>query len=88
MKCTWCLAQGKGLGRYLVGIMEQVGAKAGLEKAMLTVFVSNKGALGFYEKLGYTEDEYSPEPRKLRNGTVKMPDYVILSKALDASRQE
>lgn len=80
--------QGKGLGRYLVGIMEQVGAKAGLEKAMLTVFVSNKGALGFYEKLGYTEDEYSPEPRKLRNGTVKMPDYVILSKALDASRQE
>ena len=80
--------QGKGLGRYLVGIMEQIGAEARMEKSMLTVFVRNEGALRFYEKLGYAEDEYSPESRKLRNGVVKMPDYVILSKALNKSRQE
>lgn len=80
--------QGKGLGRYLVDIMEQVGAEAGMEKAMLTVFLRNEGALKFYERLGYAEDEYSPEPRRLRNGIVKMPDYVILSKALDVCRQE
>lgn len=76
--------QGKGLGRYLMEIVEQVGARAGMEKVMLTAFLSNKGALGFYKKLRYSEDEYSPEPRTLRNGTVKLPDFVILSKPLDA----
>ena len=34
----------------------------------------------FYERLGYEKDEFSPEPRVLRNGTVVEIDYVILSK--------
>ena len=77
--------QGKGLGRYLMGVFEHVGTAAGMEKAMLTVFLKNHGALNFYEKLGYVEDKYSPEPRMLRNGLVKKPDYVILSKPLGQS---
>ncbi|KAL8721394.1 MAG: hypothetical protein Q9225_001909 [Loekoesia sp. 1 TL-2023] len=78
---TPCL-QGQGLGKHLMSLMETVGSNAGVEKSMLTVFVENEGAIKFYQKLGYVKDEYSPQPRKLRNGTVKLPTYVILSKLL------
>ncbi len=74
--------QGYGVGKHLMGLMEEVGRRVGVEKAMLTVFVENQRALTFYETLGYSEDDYSPEPRKLRNGVIKKPDYVILSKSL------
>ena len=74
--------QGTGLGKRLMAMMEDVGKKARVEKAMLTVFKANKAAMRFYERLGYEEDEYSPRPRKLRGGFVKEPDYMILSKPL------
>lgn len=80
--------QGKGLGRRLIKMMEEVGREAGVDKAMLTVFVANNAALGFYERLGYEEDEYSPQSRKLRNGVVKKSDYVILSRPLKTGREE
>lgn len=76
------LLRGIGVGKQLIGMLEEVGQKAGVSKAMLTVFVENEGALKFYEKLGYEEDEFSPGPRKLRNGVVKNPTYIILSKTL------
>lgn len=80
-------AQGLGLGRKLMLTMEDIGRRIGLEKAMLTVFKSNTRALDFYQRrLGFGVDEYSPPPRKLRNGTVKEPDYLILSKRLDEHR--
>lgn len=65
-----------------MGMMEEVGKRAGVQKAMLTVFKANEAAGLFYERLGYREDEYSPRPRKLRGGIVKEPDYMILSKSL------
>lgn len=74
--------QGKGLGRRLMGFVEAVGQSVGVGKAMLTVFRSNTRAVEWYDKLGYAEDEYSPGPRKLRNGTVKEPTYIIMSKKL------
>ena len=74
--------QRSGLGKHLMQIMEDIGRAAELEKAMLTVFTGNQDALSFYEKLGYEVDDYSPQPRKLRNRVVKKPDYVILSKLL------
>ena len=74
--------QGKGVGKLLMRVIEDVGQKVGVEKAMLTVFKSNQNALRMYETLGYVEDEYSPQPRVLRNGTIKEPSYVILSKPL------
>ncbi|KAJ5090664.1 Acyl-CoA N-acyltransferase [Penicillium argentinense] len=76
------LARGKGLGALLMGRMEEIGRSVGLEKAMLTVFKSNAVAREFYRKGGYDVDEYSPRPRRLRNGTVKEYDYEILSKRL------
>lgn len=74
--------QRQGLGKHLMSLMETVGMNAEVEKSMLTVFAENDTALKFYEGLGYSKDDYSPEPRKLRNGTVKMPTYTILSKSL------
>ena len=74
--------RGHGVGKQLMMMMENVGRNVGVAKAMLTVFVENEAALKFYERLGYEEDEYSPQPRKLRNGVVKDPTYVILSKSL------
>ncbi len=74
--------QSQGLGEELMERFERIGRVIGLEKAMLTVFKSNSRALKFYTRVGYTEDESSPRPRKLRNGTVKEADYMIMSKIL------
>lgn len=75
--------RGRGVGKRLMGCLEEVGRKAGVEKAMLTVFKKNKVAVQFYERLGYEEDEFSPRPKRLRNGVVKELDYVIMSKSLN-----
>ncbi|RMJ27579.1 hypothetical protein PHISP_01567 [Aspergillus sp. HF37] len=81
-------AQGRGLGRQLMIRYEDIGRRIGLEKAMLTVSKSNAKAMGFYERLGYVVDDFSPEPRTLRNGTVKEPEYLILSKPLKGSASD
>lgn len=70
-----------GLGKRLLDVAEEFGRRVGVEKAMLTVFDSNKGARRFYEREGYGLDEISPEPKVLRNGTIKPSTYHILSKA-------
>ncbi|KAJ5156688.1 hypothetical protein N7492_009491 [Penicillium capsulatum] len=75
-------ARGRGLGGLLMSRMEEIGRVIGLEKAMLTVFRSNEKARQFYTRGGYEVDEYSPQPRRLRNGTIKEFDYLILSKRL------
>ena len=74
--------RGGGIGRHLMGLVEEIGRKVGVDKIMLTVFVVNERARQFYARLGYRKDEYSPQERKLRGGVVKAPDYVILSKNL------
>ena len=74
--------RGDGLGTRLMQLVEGAGRNAGMEKAMLTVYKANEGARKFYGKLGYTVDEFSPEPKRLRSGVVKECDYEILSKVL------
>ncbi|KAL6237387.1 acyl-CoA N-acyltransferase [Aspergillus navahoensis] len=74
--------QGQGLGEELIERFERIGRRIGLQKAMLTVFKSNSRAIKFYTRIGYAEDENSPRPRKLRNGTAKEADYLIMSKSL------
>ena len=49
-------------------------------KVMLTCFVANERALGFYRGVGFEKDAISPEPRKLRLGRVLEPKYVIMSR--------
>ena len=76
--------QGLGYGRDLMNVVEAIGREVGVEKAMLTVFKSNERAVKWYHKRGYIVDEYSPEPKKFRDGTVKEAAYLILSKKLKA----
>ncbi|KIV77767.1 hypothetical protein PV11_09548 [Exophiala sideris] len=75
--------QGKGLGKKLMNVVEDIGKNVGVTKVMLTVFRANQRAVDWYIKLGYAKDEYSPGPRKLRNGTVKEPSYIIFSKPMN-----
>lgn len=72
--------RGQGVGTLLMNIVEDIGRKAGVEKCMLTVFKSNKKAVKWYERCGYTLDDFSPRPRVLRNGRFQQPTYLILSK--------
>ncbi|KAK9322906.1 acyl-CoA N-acyltransferase [Lipomyces orientalis] len=73
--------RGRGLAKALLSIMEEMAAKAGVPKAMLTVFSSNP-AQHFYSNLGYVPAEHSPRAKNLRNGVVKQPSYYILGKSL------
>lgn len=70
---------------YFTDVAENIPS---VEKAMLTCFVRNKSALKFYEKLGFSKDDYSPRERKLRGGKVVIPDYVILSRQTTSKRVE
>ncbi|KAH0443125.1 acetyltransferase [Colletotrichum camelliae] len=75
--------RGTGMGRrlmdYLVAVAESIPI---VEKVMLTCFVANVAARGFYEKLGFDKDATSPVERKLRFGKVFVPDYVIMSRKI------
>ncbi|KAI9685113.1 MAG: hypothetical protein M1820_010835 [Bogoriella megaspora] len=72
--------RGHGVGRALMRVAEGIAQRVNVEKIMLTVFTSNEAARGFYRRLGYEVDEYSPGEKRLRGGKVKKPDYEILSK--------
>lgn len=74
---------GKQLMNYLADTAEHIPS---VQKVMLTCFVCNTHALAFYHKLGYTTDDFSPRPRKLRGGKVVTPDYVVLSRSTVQSR--
>ncbi|KAJ6779981.1 hypothetical protein PWT90_03359 [Aphanocladium album] len=70
-----------GLGKLLMSHVTTVADRIdGLEKTMLTCFVSNAHARRFYEKLGFGVDESSPQARRLRRDKVIEPEYVILCK--------
>jgi GNAT superfamily N-acetyltransferase len=68
---------GKHLMNFLITIAENIPST---KKVMLTCFISNINGLKFYEKIGFTKDDFSPTDRVLRGGKVVRPDYVILSR--------
>ncbi|KAI0400762.1 acyl-CoA N-acyltransferase [Xylaria palmicola] len=77
--------QGTGLGRSLMALLESTAAHTPpIQKVMLTCFLSNAKALGFYESLGFAPDAISPVPRRLRYGRKFVPDYVIMSKTVES----
>ncbi|KAK5126551.1 hypothetical protein LTR85_009485 [Meristemomyces frigidus] len=76
--------RGKGMGKHFMNLAEEVARRVGVEKVMLTCFVSNTKAREFYERLGYGIDACSPADRKTRKKTVKA-DYVILSKRVGSA---
>ncbi|KAG0362614.1 hypothetical protein BC939DRAFT_507801 [Gamsiella multidivaricata] len=74
--------QRRGIGAYLIGLLEIIGKTAQMEKVMLTVFKANKDAIKFYiNQLHYIYDEISP-CICLTRGRASRFDYEILSKSL------
>ncbi|KAM0455236.1 hypothetical protein ACHAO4_004112 [Trichoderma viride] len=73
--------QGSGLGKHLMNFLITIAENIpSTKKVMLTCFISNANGLRFYEKTGFTEDDFSPRDRVLRGGKIVRPDYVILSR--------
>ncbi|KAJ3311508.1 hypothetical protein HDV04_003995 [Boothiomyces sp. JEL0838] len=48
--------QGKGYGKLLMEIAEDIARESSMKQVKLTVFKCNKEAIGFYQKMGYTVD--------------------------------
>lgn len=65
--------QRKGLGAYMLNLLEQTASLWHMEYTILTVLKNNPEAMKFYERLGFAVDESSPE------ASEKAP-YQILSK--------
>lgn len=79
-------ARGRGIGKALMDCIDKIGKHEGMEKAMLTVFVSNVDAIRFYTKLGYEkwDEEYIPPRKRLRSHETeeRKPSYIIMAKTL------
>ena len=71
------LSQSKGLGTFLMKLLELIAFYNGFSKIMLTVFDINEEAKKFYKtKLGYVLDPFSPTAQD------EECDYEILSKSI------
>jgi ribosomal protein S18 acetylase RimI-like enzyme len=66
-------AQGRGLGKYIMRIIEDIAKTNAISTIMLTVFSTNKHARMLYESIGYSKDKSSPDPET---------GYIILSKPI------
>lgn len=67
--------RGKGLGKYMMKILEQCAQYWKMEKIVLTVLKNNDSARNFFRNIGYTVDITSPH-------SSEMVDYEILSKII------
>lgn len=67
--------QRKGLGKFMMQILEDCARHWHLEKLMLTVLNNNEQSISFYKQLGYGKDEISPD-------VLEEADYQIFSKSL------
>lgn len=65
--------QRKGLGAYMLNLLEKTAALWNMEYTVLTVLKNNPEAMKFYERMGFSVDESSP-------GKSENAPYEILSK--------
>nr|CAG4642241.1 EOG090X0MNC [Eurycercus lamellatus] len=65
----------KGLGRFMLQVLELMAFRNNMEKIVLTVFLHNPGAVNFFKSLGYVLDGTSPV-----STLEEQFDYEILSK--------
>ncbi len=70
---------GKGIGSYLVSLVEKIARYCEMRLIMLTVLTRNASAMRFYKNQGYAIDEVSPG---FCFNVVSSP-YEIMSKVLD-----
>jgi ribosomal protein S18 acetylase RimI-like enzyme len=65
----------KGLGKFMLQVLELIGFSANMKKVILTVLKHNPEAKAFFTSLKYTIDETSPE-----DSIFERYSYEILSK--------
>jgi len=65
----------KGLGKFIMSILEDCARLWHLEKIMLTVLNNNETSISFFKQLGYVKDEISPD-------VLEQADYQIFSKSM------
>ncbi|WVZ73462.1 hypothetical protein U9M48_021765 [Paspalum notatum var. saurae] len=75
-------AQGKGLGKFMMQLIEQIACKNKMGAVMLTVQKANTEAMAFYTKLRYVISSTSPSRVDPQIGLEK--SYEILCKAFDS----
>uniref|UniRef100_A0ACD5ZJF4 Uncharacterized protein n=1 Tax=Avena sativa TaxID=4498 RepID=A0ACD5ZJF4_AVESA len=75
-------AQGKGLGKFLMQLIELIARKSQMGAVMLTVQKSNTEAMAFYNKLRYVISSTSPSRVNPLIGIGK--SYEILCKTFEA----
>ncbi|KAI5754593.1 hypothetical protein M8J77_009820 [Diaphorina citri] len=69
--------QRKGLGKFMMQVLELMAFKNNMSKVVLTTFKHNPDGLNFFYSLNYTVDDTSPEDD---NGSSESFCYFILSK--------
>ena len=68
----------KGLGRFMLQILELMSFTANLKKVVLTVFVHNLNAVGFFKSLGYVViNHHSIFEFKIFSFFVNLSDFTI-----------
>lgn len=67
--------QRKGLGRFIMHALEKIARHHEMEKLILTVLTNNENGLVFFNGLGFTTDDTSPDAKEATG-------YAILSKSL------
>jgi len=72
--------RGKGLGKFMMQILELLAIKVKMQKVILTVFKANCDAVRFFTNLKYVMDETCPRLTDPNNAHEY--DYEILSKSL------
>ncbi|XP_052142165.1 uncharacterized protein LOC127761869 isoform X4 [Oryza glaberrima] len=75
-------AQGKGLGKFLMELIELIACKSQMGAVMLTVQKANNLAMAFYKKLRYVISSTSPSRVDPLIGLEK--NYEILCKACES----
>ncbi|PAN08469.1 hypothetical protein PAHAL_1G415400 [Panicum hallii] len=75
-------AQGKGLGKFMMQLIEQIACKNQMGAVMLTVQKANTQAMAFYTKLRYVISSTSPSQVDPQIGLEK--SYEILCKTFDS----
>lgn len=75
------IAKRRGLGRFLMTILELLARRHGMEQIMLTVINANTDATSLYDRLGYVMDDSSPSACDPEDDC----GYEILCKKLSTS---
>eukprot|EP01098_Paradermamoeba_levis_P009336 TRINITY_DN3884_c0_g1_i1.p1 TRINITY_DN3884_c0_g1~~TRINITY_DN3884_c0_g1_i1.p1 ORF type:complete len:249 (-),score=84.24 TRINITY_DN3884_c0_g1_i1:62-763(-) len=76
----------KGVGKFLMQVLELIGCFNGMEFVMLTSLNGNDDARNFYSALKYQVDEVSPSSTKNAHLDPTQYPYEILSKKLPVKK--